>query len=315
MPRAAHRRSARSDAVTGRTTRRRLPHGGGQLDEDHHRLVVAQHATGPVDQREPLTAGVDHRAEIGTRPAHRVGDARLADGAVDRDHARRLREGVDAEHVDADLREQVGHDEAGRAVGEVEHQLDLTPGVGPQAERLDDVCGVELDRARREVDVADLARRDPAELLAVVHALDPALVALGEVDAALVEEPDDDRLRVVGVEAHGQAGPVAPHAHVVARHGDRRQLEVVDVDADRVAPDHEGALEHAGGAARVARGRDGRPLLEPRRPRLGQADGELGADVHVGDALARPRAPNRVRAPPDSHTMEAFTWAEASTTL
>ena len=28
-----------------------------------------------------------------------------------------------------------------------------------------------------------------------------------------------------------------------------------------------------------------------------------------------PSGPNRVRAPPDSHTMEALTWAPASTTL
>ena len=74
-------------------------------------------------------------------------------------------------------------------------------------------------------------------------------------------------------------------AHVVAGHRHRGQLEVGHVHADRVAPDHERALEHPGGAARVARGRDVRALLEARRPRLGQAHGQLGADVDVGDAL------------------------------
>ena len=119
----------------------------------------------------------------------------------------------------------------------------------------------------------------------MVHALDAALIALREIDAAFVEEADHHGLRIVGAEANGQAGPVATHAHVVPGHGHRRQLQVVDVDPDRVAPHHERALEHPGHPARVARGGDERALLEPRGPGLGQADRELGADVDVGDAL------------------------------
>ncbi len=75
------------------------------------------------------------------------------------------------------------------------------------------------------------------------------------------------------------------HAHVVPGHGHRGQLQVVDVDPNRVASHHERTLEHPGHPARVARGGDERAFLEPRGPGLGQADRELRADVDVGDPL------------------------------
>ena len=240
---------------------------------------------GAVDQRESLSAGIDHRAQVRPRAADRVGDPRLTHDAVDRDHAGCLRVGVDAEHIGSDLREKVGHDEARGAVGKIEHELHLVAGVTSQSERVDDGRGVELDGARREVDVADLARRHAAELLAVVHPLDPTLVALGEIDAAFVEEADDHRLRVVRAETHGQAAAIAADAEIVTGHGHRRQLEVVDVDPHRVASHHEGSLEHPGDPAGVTRGRDVRALLEARGPRLGEPHRQLRADVDVGDAL------------------------------
>ena len=83
-----------------------LPGLRRQLDEGHDRLVVGQHVARPVDQGEALAAGVDDRAQVGARPAHRVGHPRLAHGAIDRDHARRLRVRVDAEHVCPHLGEQ-----------------------------------------------------------------------------------------------------------------------------------------------------------------------------------------------------------------
>ena len=79
----------------------------------------------------------------------------------------------------------------------------------------------------------------------MVHALDPPLVRLRQVDAAVVEESDHHRLWVVGAEPHRETGTVAAHAHVVTRHGHGRQLQVVDVDPDRVAAHHEGAVEDA----------------------------------------------------------------------
>ena len=239
----------------------------------------------PVDQRQALAAGVDDRTEVGTRTAHGVGHPGLAHRAVHRNHARGLRIRIDAEHVGAHLRQEVGHDEIGGAVGQVENELHLVPGAPAQPEGLDDVRRVQLDRAGREVDVADFACGDAAELLTVVHALDTALIALGEIDAPLVEEADHDGLRIVRAEPDREAGPVAAHAHVVLRHRHGGQLQVVDVDADRVAPHHQGTLEHPGHPAGVTRGGDERALLEPRGPRLGQAHRQLRADVDVGDAL------------------------------
>ena len=95
--------TAASLAVTGSATCAGVPASVDQLDERHDRLVVGQHAAGAVDQGQPLPAGVDHGAEVGARPAHGVGDPGFAGDAVDRDHARRLRVRVDAEHVGTDL--------------------------------------------------------------------------------------------------------------------------------------------------------------------------------------------------------------------
>ena len=69
--------------MTGSATRSTLTRTRQQLDEDHDRFVVAQHMSPAVDERETLTACVDHRAEVRARAAHLVGDTRLAHDAVD----------------------------------------------------------------------------------------------------------------------------------------------------------------------------------------------------------------------------------------
>ena len=145
----------RSLAVAGSATGPARP-PSSTIDEGHDRLVVGEQRPVPSIRVSPLAAGVDHRTQVGARTSHGIRHPGLAHGWVDRNHARRLRIGVDAEDVRAHLREQVGHDEVGGPVGQVEHELHLAP-APRQTERLDDVSRVELDRAGGKVDVADFA--------------------------------------------------------------------------------------------------------------------------------------------------------------
>ncbi len=192
--------------------------GGHEVQEDHERLVIGEDATGAVHQCQVLAPGVDHRAQICPGPTDRLDDSGRARHAIDRNHSRRLRVGIDAQHVRLDLGQEVGHDEAGGAVGQVQHQLEVAPGGVGQIEGLDHISGVVLQGAWGEVDVADVAGGDPAELLAVVETLDPPLLALGEIEAVGVEEADGHRLRVVGAQANRQAALRAPGADVVPGH-------------------------------------------------------------------------------------------------
>src|SRR5205823_1759817 len=104
----------------------------------------------------------------------------------------------------------------------------------------------------RIADVADVAGEDPTEVLPVEGPLDLAGGRLGEVDAAVVEEAHDHRLRVAGDQSDGDAalGPLG--ADLEAGDGDGGHLEIVDVDAAGVEPGHDRPLEHAGRPARVA---------------------------------------------------------------
>ena len=118
----------------------------------------------------------------------------------------------------------------------------------------------------------------------MVEALDLALVGLAQVEPLVVEEPQDHRLWVARDQPHGHA-PLARRApDLVARHRDRRHLQVVHVHADRIATDHHGPLEDARRPARVPRDGDRRATVEGRSPGHGKAHGELDADIDVGDA-------------------------------
>ena len=116
-----------------------------EADERHDRFVVGQHPAETVDEGEPLPTRIDDRAEVRAGPAHRLGDACLAHDAVDGDDPGRLRVRVDAEHIGADLRQQVGHDEAGGAIGKIEHELHVMVVRAAEPEGLDHVARVVLD--------------------------------------------------------------------------------------------------------------------------------------------------------------------------
>ncbi len=159
-----------------------------------------------------------------------------------------------------------------------------------------------LERPRGEADVADLAGEHPAEVLAVEQPRDLALGVLGDVEALVVEEPDDHRLRVVVHQPDGDATDAGGTPHDEARHGHRRDLEVLDVDAGGVEAGHHRPLQHARRPARVARGDDARPLLEHRSVGHGDLGGELGRDVDIGQAshaVAAEQAPGPAGLPHD----------------
>src|SRR5205085_5638658 len=121
---------------------------------------------------------------------------------------------------------------------------------------------VELERAGREDDVADVAGERPAELLAGEQPLDLALAELGDVAAVAVEEPDLDPLGVARGQAHRDAARVLRVPDLEAGERHRGQLDVLHVDAGEVEPTDDRALERTRDSARVPAGRDDRALLQ-----------------------------------------------------
>ena len=95
--------------------------------QGEQRLGVGEDVALVVDEREALAVGVDHRAEVGARRPHEVGDVLGVGVAVEA----RSRPAVEAYGFTAstsapELGQHVRHHERGRAVGVVDH--DLEPG-------------------------------------------------------------------------------------------------------------------------------------------------------------------------------------------
>ena len=141
-----------------------------------------------------------HGAQVGARGPHQFGHLGGVRPRSKVSDCRGRGVGVDRQHFGAELGQDVRHDEAGGPVGVVEDQLEprLARRLGTSTASMSSACRTR--RPRREPDVADLAGQRPAEVLAVEEALDLLLRGLGDVDAALVEEADDDRLA-------GRSGP------------------------------------------------------------------------------------------------------------
>ena len=105
-----------------------------------------------------------------------------------------------------------------------------------------------------------------------------------------VEEADLDAGGVVGAEPDGHA-PLGPlGAHVEPGQRDGRQLEVLHVDARQVEPDITARLRVRATREVSRLSADHRPLLEAGAVGGGQADGQLGGDVDVGQAPDAPAA-------------------------
>ena len=119
--------TARSLAVTGSAT---ALHLAGAATSSSRKAMIASSSLSTCPGRRSASAARRPASITAPRsaPEPRTASATRAslDDAVDRDHPRRLRVRVDAQHVGPDLGEQVRHDEARRAVGEVEHELDLS---------------------------------------------------------------------------------------------------------------------------------------------------------------------------------------------
>ena len=174
-----------------------------QVEEDEQRLAVGEHVAGVVDDREVLAVGVDGRPEVGPRGPHQrrhlVGVGRLV--VADQAAGRRVR--VHREHVGTHLGQHVRHDEGRRAVAVVDDHLEAGALDQVDVDGRFEGGGVLLEGAGRVDDVADLAGQDPAEVLPREHPLELALARLGQVEALVVEEPDDHRLRIALDQPHG----------------------------------------------------------------------------------------------------------------
>jgi len=145
-----------------------------------------------------------------------------------------------------ELGQQVGHHERRRPEAVVDHDLGLAALDQLDVDGRLQGDGVVLEGAGREADLADLAGQCPPEVLPVEEPLDLALAAFGQVESPAVEEADDDRLRVVLHEAHGDSAHGVGLSRQEPGDRDRRHLEVEDVDTGGVDPRHHRPLEHSG---------------------------------------------------------------------
>ncbi len=149
---------------------------------------------------------------------------------------------------------------------------------GPQQ-----IARVAVEDARREGQVTDLPRERAPVLLACVDPVELALPGLGQIGAPLVEEQDVQRVRHPGGGAQEDPAGTAPRG-VLPRHRHRHVLQVADVDRAGLQRRDHRPLECPRTTRVVTRDGDGRTLLQGRRVRPGQPDGQLRGDLDVEDA-------------------------------
>ena len=284
----------------------------GSTDEE--RLVVGERAPLVVDEGHVLAPGVEDRAEVGPRGPHQLGDPGGASLRSKPSMPGGVGVGVDHQDLGAQLGQQVGHDEAGRPERVVEHQLE-PGGRGPTTGRWSrpgPPCSARGcaagSRCRRS--------RGPA-LGGSPRGGTGARSSAGSSRRRRSRPCRRSAARPTG-DRRGPGGPTRPGTggrgdlEAGDRHG--RRLEVVDVHAGRVVADHDGPLQHPGRPAGVARAGDGRPLVAASRPSHGQAHGQFGTDVHVGETADTVPSEQRPGAP-RSQTIDELTAAPASTVL
>ena len=107
--------------------------------------------------------------------------------------------------------------------------------------------GVRLDHPGRVAELGDLAGKGPAELLPGKDPLQLALVRLGQLGAALVEEDDVDGLRVTRRGAQRDATTVVVPGGLEPGHRKRLGLQVHHVDGAGVQGTLHGPLQRSRG--------------------------------------------------------------------
>ena len=322
-PARRHMASAAVGAETGKATvrpvrgeapRRPRRDPQHQRQQDHQAFAVVEDAAVVVDQRDPFAVGAEDGAEVGARRPHQ---RRHPPGVLEAVESHRAPGGgvrVDGQDLGPELAEDGGHDERRRPEGVVQDHLEACRPDGVGVDVVEQGLGVEVGDARRVDDVARLRGQAPAEVLPVEDALDLALGHLGDVDAAGVEEAQDDGLGVLIGQADGHPPGTVLVAHGEAgdRHGGH--FEVDDVDAGGVEAHGHGLLQHPGGTAGVPGDGDGGAPGHARSEGHGQAQRQFRRDVDVGQARD-PVAAEQVARPRDSQTIDELTMAPCSTVL
>ena len=167
--------AAARGAVTGRATASpsRRSHTRSRKQNSSSSSV----STAPlvVDQGQLLARGVDHGAQVGARGPHQVGHPGGVGLPVELHEPGGGGERVDRQHLGAQLGQHVGHGEAGRAVGVVDHHLEAALGDRLHVDGLLERHRVLLERPGHQVDVADVGGADPTEVLTGEQPLDLAL--------------------------------------------------------------------------------------------------------------------------------------------
>ena len=245
-----------------------------------------------VDREAAVGVAVVGDAEVGAVLEHgglQLVEVGRADAVVDV-HA--VGVGADDDDLGAGVREGLGRDARGGAVGAVEHDLDAVEAVRQRAEQVHDVAVLGVGEP---ADAADAVAGRRELLLAEVR-LDAVFDLVGELRAAEGEELDAvvGRRVVRRGDHHAEVGADAVDQE--RRRGGRDDAGVEHVDAGAREAGRDRGGEELAGDARVARD-DGDRAAARRRgvrrrgalgehggSRLGEAQGQVSREFTVGQA-------------------------------
>src|SRR5262249_37505341 len=146
--------------------------------------------------------------------------------------------GVQLDHIDLQLSQDVGQDARGVGVGVVDHQVEIAGDTRQRlwTQRPEEGVGVDLLDVHGVDDAPDLIKVNAPVILAKEPPLDLAFGRAVDVKTVRVKDPNvDDSIierREPDVDAAGRAGRVRD----VARHGDRDAVQLRYMHAGRGQP-------------------------------------------------------------------------------
>ena len=167
----------------------------------------------------------------------------------------------------------------------VDHDLEARALDRLHVKRREIAPGVDVQRIRGIVDVADVLQVDAAVVLAEEEALDrPFLLAASGSARPVPMKRISTTRGSYGREAHVDAAGRPDRAGVVARDRNWQALEVEHVVAGRRQARDQRTLDHARAAMRIAVDGHRAAFGQHRAERRAQPRDEIGGEVHVDDA-------------------------------
>ena len=130
--------------------------------------------------------------------------------------------------------------------------------------------------------IANFVNLHPAQIFFEIGSFDFLLFAFGEVNALVVKKFNGGAIGAIGINAHMHTAHHSQGGHNTPSHGNRRGLQVLDIDSHGHQAGNERSRHHPRDAALVAR--NGHLCARLQGGTIGgsQFDGKFWRDVNVG---------------------------------